>query len=716
MAAQYLYTVPSARCTAGQQGCVQTPVPGLNVTSACASLFKIHASGFRQVMNCSPANNNGDGFKCRAAAAVVWGALVFALAQMGFAGALDTPTSSHVSMQSPHLRAARPLPARVAASASAVVRHIGAVPANALTHCLGSICEDHWAGGRKLRGQGVRSGGRGVWSPPQQWNSGVQHAHGTGQHVRHPYSTSLKAKDVPGSSPQHRARVPLIFHTCVVIIASCAAAATCAYLRRRRGRNGVQSADVAHLTVRRPVVALTACCGVSDRGGRAVQGEGPTPGTRLEMGMGPGPGAGPGPRSEAELGRSTGSGRDGLVFHVAPMQCYTNPHFNFLCRRLSSKAVLWTEMEKVEDYLARGVDGDLATVAARAFPQPPLGLVLQLGGNDPARLAQAVKVAVETGAYDAVNLNVGCPSVQSGGGATFGAALMRDPPAVRAMVEAMAEAAGGALPVSVKCRIGVHERMPADGRAPEDEYDTLARFVRTVSESGAVRGGVVVHARAAVLSGLSPVKNRTVPVLRYEMVHRLAADFPDLGITLNGGVNSVQQLRRLHRDQATAADGGVPCIDGVMAGRWMLRSPLDLWRIDQEQAVVTRPGHPPGRARRASCVTGALQEYARYAEAMVRTGVANKSVVVLPLLLIVEQLKEDAEAGEERDAEEEAILEAVFEAAQAIAAARGGGVRGGDPGAGCRGPRQLSKHLKQMMGKKVGNKAVRNRAEALGLT
>ena len=193
-----------------------------------------------------------------------------------------------------------------------------------------------------------------------------------------------------------------------------------------------------------------------------------------------------------------------VKFHIAPMQCYTNRHLRDLLGRLCPAAVLWTEMEKT---------ADLATEAARHrrlwHRQTERPVVLQLGGDDPAQLAAAVRHAAPYG-YSEVNLNCGCPSVEAGG-ADFGAALMRRPDATRRMLEAMADAACG-VPVSLKCRVGTHDRLAGDAAPPVDAYEPLAEFVHAVSRSGAVQH-VAVHARAAVLSGLSPAHNRRVPPL-----------------------------------------------------------------------------------------------------------------------------------------------------------------------------------------------------------
>ena len=168
-----------------------------------------------------------------------------------------------------------------------------------------------------------------------------------------------------------------------------------------------------------------------------------------------------------------------VKFHIAPMQCYTNRHLRDLLGRLCPAAVLWTEMEKTTD---------LATEAARHrrlwHRQTERPVVLQLGGDDPAQLAAAVRHAAPYG-YSELNLNCGCPSVEAGG-ADFGAALMRRPDATRRMLEEMAAAAGG-VPVSLKCRVGTHDRPAGSAAPPTDEYEPLAEFVQAVSRSGAVR-------------------------------------------------------------------------------------------------------------------------------------------------------------------------------------------------------------------------------------
>ena len=260
-----------------------------------------------------------------------------------------------------------------------------------------------------------------------------------------------------------------------------------------------------------------------------------------------------------------------LRFHVAPLQCYTDAHLRFFLRCLSSSATLWTEMEKVDDLL---ISGSALERRLRHDEQGPL--VLQLAGDDPSRLVRAAHKALPY-AFSEINLNCGCPAVTSGG-ADYGAALMLRPHHTADLVSALAEACPE-TPVSVKCRLAVHSTLEPDGTLPNDDYDAFAQFVDRMASAGAAH--VVVHARAAVLSGLSVGKNRSVPPLRPEWVWQLANDlssrWPNLRLTLNGGINSIAALRTV--DKKNRERKAAP-LDGAMAGRWLLRRPLDAWAID----------------------------------------------------------------------------------------------------------------------------------------
>ena len=193
------------------------------------------------------------------------------------------------------------------------------------------------------------------------------------------------------------------------------------------------------------------------------------------------------------------------VFAVAPMIDWTDRHYRFLARQLSKHALLYTEMI-VSEAILRGDRERLLGFDAVEHP-----VALQLGGNDPGKMARTARIGEEFG-YAEININVGCPSdrVQSG---TFGACLMREPSVVAECVAAMKAAVS--IPVTVKCRIGVDD---------QDPELALRDLVSRVTQAGA--DAVWVHARKAWLQGLSPKENRDIPPLDYDLVHRLKAENP----------------------------------------------------------------------------------------------------------------------------------------------------------------------------------------------
>ncbi|MBB3977793.1 tRNA-dihydrouridine synthase A [Rhizobium azooxidifex] len=227
------------------------------------------------------------------------------------------------------------------------------------------------------------------------------------------------------------------------------------------------------------------------------------------------------------------------IFATAPMIDWSDRHYRFFARQLTRNAVLYTEMI-VADAILRGNRDRLLGFDAVEHP-----LALQLGGNDPAKLAEAARIGAEFG-YDEINMNVGCPSdrVQSG---TFGACLMQEPQLVADCVAAMKAAV--AVPVTVKCRIGVDD---------QDPELALRDLVARVKAAGV--DAVWVHARKAWLQGLSPKENRDIPPLDYGLVRRLKAENPDLFIGLNGGLHALDQA---------IAEIGRPGeeLDGAMLGR-----------------------------------------------------------------------------------------------------------------------------------------------------
>jgi len=255
------------------------------------------------------------------------------------------------------------------------------------------------------------------------------------------------------------------------------------------------------------------------------------------------------------------SSRQAWRFCTAPMMDWTDRHCRYFFRLLTRRARVYTEMITAPALVHGDVHRHLDFDAA----EHPVAL--QLGGSDPAELAHAARLGERYG-YDEINLNCGCPSerVQTG---SFGACLMAEPALVADCVRAMRDAVH--LPVTVKHRIGLD--------AIED-YGFVRDFVGTVAEAGC--GVFIVHARNAVLKGLSPKENREVPPLRYEYVHRLKTDFPDLAFVLNGGIVDFATIAR-----------ELAHVDGVMLGRAAYHDPWLLAAVDPRLFGVD----PPVRSR-----------------------------------------------------------------------------------------------------------------------
>lgn len=247
------------------------------------------------------------------------------------------------------------------------------------------------------------------------------------------------------------------------------------------------------------------------------------------------------------------AGTEAPVVSVAPMLDWTDRHFRYLARLLSRRVVLYSEMV----HARAAIHGNRERLLGFSPEEHPL--VLQLGGADAADLAAAARIGAEWG-YDAINLNVGCPSdrVQAG---RFGACLMAEPALVAELVAAMAAAVD--IPVTVKCRIGIDD---------QDDYTALAGFVDAVAGAGV--DTFIIHARKAWLKGLSPKENRTIPPLRPEFVHRLKAEHPELNIQYNGGI------RDWDRAEAVLHPADGPALDGVMVGRAAYDNPWLLTAVD----------------------------------------------------------------------------------------------------------------------------------------
>jgi len=257
---------------------------------------------------------------------------------------------------------------------------------------------------------------------------------------------------------------------------------------------------------------------------------------------------------------------------TAPMMDWSDRHCRYFFRQLSRRVLVYTEM------ITTGalIHGDVGRHLRFHSEEHPIAL--QLGGSDPAELAYCAQLGEKWG-YDEINLNCGCPSERVRRGA-FGACLMAEPELVAKCVKAMRDAVG--IPITVKHRLGI-DRI--------DDYDFVRRFVDALAVAGCRT--FIVHARNAVLKGLSPKDNREVPPLRYAEVHRLKREFPGLTIVINGGVASWPRIEQ-HLAQ----------VDGVMLGRAAYHDPYLLAQADQrchgDAALPTR-----------AQVVKAMYEYAR---------------------------------------------------------------------------------------------------------
>jgi len=254
------------------------------------------------------------------------------------------------------------------------------------------------------------------------------------------------------------------------------------------------------------------------------------------------------------------------------MMDWTDRHCRYFHRLLSPGARLYTEMVTASAV----IHGDRRHLLAFDPVEHPVAL--QLGGSDPGEMVEAARI-VEGFGYDEININVGCPSdrVQSG---RFGACLMLTPDVVADCLDTMRAAVQ--VPVSVKCRIGIDDHR---------DYGFLRDFVACVAEAGCQV--FIVHARIAVLDGLSPKQNRQVPPLRYEVVHRLKEEFSHLTIVLNGGIRTLDRARE-----------ELLVMDGVMIGREAYHNP---WFLAEAEANLLGGMPPPNRV----AVVDAMLPYIR---------------------------------------------------------------------------------------------------------
>ncbi|KAG0027346.1 hypothetical protein BGZ81_005682 [Podila clonocystis] len=282
---------------------------------------------------------------------------------------------------------------------------------------------------------------------------------------------------------------------------------------------------------------------------------------------------------------------------VAPMVDVTTSHFLHLCKIISPNYTLYTEMIHCNALVYHPDD------LYNFFGEPWEGKVVQLGGSDPEAMAKAAKLVQDNG-YKEVNVNVGCPSPRVQKGA-FGAVLMKTPSSVVDIIQEMVKV-GVTIPITVKCRIGVDNL---------DSYEYLYDFIKLVSTTTSVTH-FVVHARKCWLKGLSPKQNRSVPPLKYEVVHLLAKDFPHLTITINGGFNTNEQIKEQ-----------LELVDGIMIGREVMDNPMFLAKVDA--------GYYNIPAEKIKSTEEVVEEFLEYVLTEHKRGTPNSNAVVMaPLKML----------------------------------------------------------------------------------
>lgn len=268
------------------------------------------------------------------------------------------------------------------------------------------------------------------------------------------------------------------------------------------------------------------------------------------------------------------------------MMEWTDRHYRYLVRLMTTNTRLYTEMVTSGALL----HGDRERFLRFNDCEHPVAL--QLGGSEPSEMAQSAKWGERAG-YDEVNINVGCPSdrVQAG---RFGVCLMREPKQVANCIVAMREHVD--IPVTVKCRIGVDN---------DDSYEFLTQFVDTIIAAGCET--LIVHARKAWLKGLNPKQNREIPELDYQRVYRLKRDYPKLNIIINGGIDTIEEMK-----------DHLQFVDGVMIGREAYKHPGFLLKVDKEiyQSSDTQN----------ATMNDIILEYANYIERNMQLGTPFKSM------------------------------------------------------------------------------------------
>ncbi|MES1925092.1 tRNA dihydrouridine(20/20a) synthase DusA [Salinisphaera sp. T31B1] len=265
----------------------------------------------------------------------------------------------------------------------------------------------------------------------------------------------------------------------------------------------------------------------------------------------------------------------GARLSIAPMMAWTTPAQRYFMRQITRRALLYTEMVTTGAL----IHGDTGRFLAHHADEHPVAL--QLGGSEPAAMAHCARLAEDAG-FDEVNINVGCPSDRVQNGA-FGACLMAEPARVADCVAGMRAVVS--IPVTVKTRIGIDH---------QDSFAFLHEFTARVAEAGADR--LIVHARKAWLTGLSPKENRDVPPLDYERVHALARCFPALPMSINGGIVDLNTV-----------DTQLGHVDGVMIGREAYRNPFLMAQVDRRLFGVAAA--PPCRAGVVAAMRGYIADH-----------------------------------------------------------------------------------------------------------
>ena len=270
---------------------------------------------------------------------------------------------------------------------------------------------------------------------------------------------------------------------------------------------------------------------------------------------------------------------------IAPMMDHTDKHFRYLMRLLTKYSVLYTEMITTSA-LIHGKRKQFLDFNSNEHP-----IAIQLGGNIPEELLECSRMAENEG-YDEVNLNIGCPSdrVQNG---KFGACLMANKELVAECVNNISS--NIKIPVTIKTRIGIDEH---------DSFDFLKEFIDIVSKAGCKT--FIIHARKAILKGLSPKENRNIPPLNYQRVYKIKENFPELNIVINGGFDKLEQIK-----------SQLKYVDGVMIGRAAYKNPFLLSKIDNlifnnNKSSITRKS--------------VLEKYRNYAEKQIQKGVNLKNL------------------------------------------------------------------------------------------